>query len=1364
MKKPRRNYSQKTLKILFALSGNECAAPGCTVSVVIPATDRSKAQILGHICHIYSFAKNGPRGKAGLTEEDINSHENLIVLCPNHHTVVDRQHETYPASTLRKWKETHEGKTDNSLSEDLVSGQADVIYYPVDLVDRHITNEIGQLRKSQFFVEFDGGNTSLTFARKLLDGELRGGTDSVRSWALTWCARILTARDMLDEAIECLNQAKHLGGDEKIADALILSRRGGKGASLDSLFEIDSLESRTAALMVAGHHDGPQGVIDWTKSRGIEASDLDPDGKYLLIKSQLELRQWEDAGETASTLTEKDLEESPILHFAKAVSYLSDTVPVELRHVVISKVPFEAASFSLDSRKTAIDARRTAIGHFVRAREITEEFRCPRAAAVAESYALWLELEDPENFNRGKNRLAARLENPRTPLHLVPLGLQYGIPLDQVEVEQEIEWQDSSGGGNELDMAFARLALACMQKSPIDIADYIACHFDTLSTSLDARAIRSIQIEMLANAGIPERANEYLELLLDEGLSWVEERRLRITIEKAEGKETLDARKRLFEVSKSIIDLEALVNELGAKGEWGDLCNYGEILFDERHSLHDAERLTHALHFAGRSARAIELLEANDDILSQSTDLQLCYCWALFHEGAILRAHDVLSRLEDDWEDENYRTLQINLAVAIGDWDSLSGIISNGYKKTDDKSSRELVKVAELSLYLNLRSAKELLFAAAERGKDEADVLSHAFFLATRAALEADEGVADWLHRAVELSGEDGPFWPVTVHDILDLKPEWERQEFGIRRQLNCGEAPMFFAAQFLSKSLTTLTLFPALVNPEVSDLRLKVGVSAFSGQRGHTRSVAVGAIGLDYTAILTLGLLDLLEKVIDAFDTVYVPHSALAWLFEERQSTSFHQPSRIRDARQIISLYINDSLEKLSPAKVADRELADLVGDELALLIAEAENDICQERQRLVVRPNPVYKISTLGQEKADLTRYPNVLSSCQAVVNKLSDMGAIIESEERTALAQLQLRLKEKPWPHQPKITEKAILYLDNLSVYYLLHTKMLEKLLRADFKLIVSPSLISESSALIAFDDMSSEVLDVLEGIRAVVSKGIKSKTIEVGKWRKIDEGDERSILDHQLISLLALTEDCDLIIADDRFLNQHQHIEHEGNQTPLSSTLDLLDTLVSLGSISPEERLDYRTRLRRAGYFFVPVSEEELNCHLEETEVSNGKVIEKAHLKAIRESILHAKMNDWLQLPKEGPWPKRIFEVFVKVLRNLWTEGADVPRVEALSDWLWDQVDVRGWAHLIEPQIRNDSIRSERTKNILILLTPLDVEVPLNMREAYWMWLEDRVLAPIKEQESDLYAIIVDLKRRSISELADTDLSEVDNHDE
>ena len=1173
----------------------------------------------------------------------------------------------------------------------------------------------------------------------------------------------------MDRAEEYVRLAKTLGGDTRIADAFICSQRGDKDTAKRLLADVDSSDSqfaayRSAAFRIIGNHDGPQKAIDWLKVIRIDVNNLDPEGKLTFLSYQLELSQWQEAFKTAKALSRTELDEAPVLHFLKAMAYLLSTVPLEFRNAVFSQIPFEGEPYFLDSRENAIEARRTALSHFADAAETARNLQCPIAATIPDRYALWLELEDPDHYERGKKHVATKLDDLESSLHLVPLGLQYGIPLDLAKVEQEIERQIVLRGEISLDAARARLALARLQETPEDTAKYFDLHYDTISSILSEKVIHAIQIGVFARAGVTERANRCLELLLEDGLTVVEESRLRIEIEEGEGKDTLEARKTLFGQTDSVVELESLVNTLGGRREWGACCEYGEILFDRTHSLLVAIRLANALQFAGKSARVIDLLEASGDILSQSMDLQMCYCWALFHEGKILQAHRELSSLDVNWEDENYRTLHINLAIAIGDWNSLSVSISSGYRQTQNKSAWELIRAAELSFYLNLSSAKELLFEAAEKGKDDANVLSHAYFLATRAGVEADDEIAMWLHRAVELSGEDGPLWTATAHDILDLKPEWDRQEYSIKQQLYRGDRPMFSAAQFLGKSLISLTLFPALARPAKHDLRFKVGVSAFSGQREASRSVDGGTIGLDYTALLTLGFLGLLDRVFNAFDTVYVPHSALAWLFVERQNASFHQPSRIKEARQILDLFLGDSVEMLSPTTVADRDLSNLVGDELAKLIAEAEDATPEDAQRLVVRPNPVYKISTLGKEEADLSRRSTVLSSCQAVVRKLCEMGEITESEEQTALAQLQLRLREKPWPHQPEISDKAILYLDDLAVHYLLHTKMLEELLKAGFTLIVSPSVISESSALISYEGISGKVLDVIESMREVVSQGIKTGRVTVGKWRSIVEGEEKLIADHQMICVLALTEDCDAIIADDRFLNQHQHIDYNGAQTPLWSTLDLLDVLASAGSISPKERLDYRTRLRRAGYFFVPVSEDELNFHVDGAEVRDGKVTEKAHLKAIRESILHARMNDWLQLPKEGPWPKKIFEVFVKVLRNLWKEGADVPRVEALSDWLWEQVDVRGWAHLIEPQIRIESIRSERANIILWLLTPLDVDVPLDIREAYWMWLEDRVLAPIKEQEQDLYAIVVDLERRNISELADTDLAEVNTHDE
>ena len=483
------------------------------------------------------------------------------------------------------------------------------------------------------------------------------------------------------------------------------------------------------------------------------------------------------------------------------------------------------------------------------------------------------------------------------------------------------------------------------------------------------------------------------------------------------------------------------------------------------------------------------------------------------------------------------------------------------------------------------------------------------------------------------------------------------------------------------------------MANSTERDLRRKVGIPAFSGQRQPTPLVTSATVGLDYTTLLTLDFLDLLDKVFDAFDTVYVPHSALAWLFEERQNASFHQPSRIKDARQVLHLLATYSLERLSPSAIADRELSDYVGDDLATFIAEAENARHGDTQRLVVRPSPVYEAASLGEKKADLTSHSSVLVSCQAVVEKLSHMAEITDSVEKNALAYLQLQ--EKPWPHQPEVADKAILYLDDLAVYYFLHTGILETLCKPEFKLFVSSGLVSELNALIAFEHISGKVIDAIENMRSAVRQGIECGTVKVGKWRKIGNGDEQYLNYHQIAGLFALAEDCDAIIADDRFFNKDKYIDHNDVQTPLFATLDVLDALVSAGHISADDRLECRTKLRRAGYFFVPVTEDELTCHLNAAEVKNGMVIERAHLKAIRESILHARMSDWLQLPKEAAWPEMTEKAFVRALRTLWRVDTNIPSVIARSNWIIDQLDIENGDNVLRAGGGQTNPRAART---------------------------------------------------------------------
>ena len=214
MTKPRRYYSPKTLKVLFALSGNQCAHPDCKNPVIVPPTEESDALVLNQISHIYSLSEDGPRGKAGLTEKELNAPENLLLFCTTHHVIIDGQDETYPADMLKEWKQTHESEMQKRLSADLESVQPDVFshpYFPTALVDQKIQDEVNMLRKSRFFVEFDRVRSSLSLARRLVEKELSGGTDTVRSRALAWCVRILSLTEELDKAEEYLKLAKGLG-------------------------------------------------------------------------------------------------------------------------------------------------------------------------------------------------------------------------------------------------------------------------------------------------------------------------------------------------------------------------------------------------------------------------------------------------------------------------------------------------------------------------------------------------------------------------------------------------------------------------------------------------------------------------------------------------------------------------------------------------------------------------------------------------------------------------------------------------------------------------------------------------------------------------------------------------------------------------------------------------------------------------------------------------------------------------------------------------------------------------------------------------------------------------------------------------
>ena len=1363
----RRNYSQETLKILFALSGGECASPGCNTPVIALPTETSNARVIGEICHINALNPKGPRGTTRQTEAELNAVENLIVLCPTHHTLVDRQPETYTTDLLRSWKQTHETTVANKrLSTDSNAARTHIFshhYFPVELVDQKINEEVELLRKSRFFLGFDGVHSALSLARMLVGGELSGGTKPTKSKALAWCARLLSSADT-DKAEELLTEAKRLGAcpEIQIADAFVASQKGDVAAALKTLAVVASSASRSASFMVAKNHYGPQGALDWLKTVGMNATNLDPEGKLMLLAHQLHLGDCGAAMETIDAVSEDDLCQVPALRHMVAMAHLLSTVPAEFCEIVFNHVPLNAANFPLYSDVDAIDARRTAHRHFVDAVKTAQELSCPEPAWVDDEYALWLELRDPEYSESGRQRLLERLSDLKSTLRLVPLGLQFGIKLDLAAVEQEIERQIALHGGMQQEAEVARFVLFITQKPATEAAQYLAEHEAALSGYLGRKAVRLFQIECLAQAGSPEKANEYLELLVEEGLPQEVESRLKIVIAEAKGTDSLEALRTQFEQTGALADLIILAKELEKREEWKALCKYGALLFSETRSVPEAERLAIAFYETRRTDRLVELLESNPNLLAQSRNLQMLYCSALFYEGDLLKARSELAKLSDDGKDGNYRALRVNLAIALGDWNSLAAFVADEYQEKENRSAGDLIRAAQLSLCLNSPHAKQLILAVADKAHDDADALTAAYALATKAGWEHDVDAIKWLHRAFELSGNNGPIQQITLKDILDRRPAWDRQEARTWQLLSRGEIPMTLAAQSLNRSLLHLMLFPALANLSEPDPRRRGPIPAYSGKRQSAPFDVGGTVGMDVTTLLTLSLLDILGPALDAFDTVYVPHSALGWLFQEKDRAAFHQPSRIRDAYQLRDLLATGALERWVSSTPADSDLAAHVGDELSMLITEAENvGDDADTQRVVVQPAPVYRPASLMDEEADLTEHAAVISSCLSIVDKLRKNGQITAEEDKRARAYFQLQ--EKSWPQQPEIADGAILYLSSLTVTHFLHLGLLEKLRPAGFTAVASPREVSEADELIAYEGIAKKVREEIENVRSALSQRIESGKIRFGRSRHGDEPEERPLSAYPIDDLLALRGHCETIIADDRFFNQHERIEDNGSDTFIFSTLDLLDWLTSADVITPDSRLEYRTRLRQAGYFFAPVEDVELTHHLNASPVQDDNVIETAELKAIRENILCVRMSEWLQLPHEVAWLDTTLHVLIRVLKGLWQAGTDLAAVTARSNWIVELINIRGWAHRFGVGNEEFTVKAKQGLLTLTLFTPPS-DASQEIKNAYWNWVEDRVLLPIKEQDPDLYAWIVEQEKSLISQIADREPDEWKRDDE
>lgn len=97
-----------TQRRLFAASAGYCQNPGCSNELF--ANVAGESIHIAEMAHIVAANDGGPRAKPKLSTEERGAFENLVMLCANCHTKVDKAPDAFPDTMMLGWKREHANK------------------------------------------------------------------------------------------------------------------------------------------------------------------------------------------------------------------------------------------------------------------------------------------------------------------------------------------------------------------------------------------------------------------------------------------------------------------------------------------------------------------------------------------------------------------------------------------------------------------------------------------------------------------------------------------------------------------------------------------------------------------------------------------------------------------------------------------------------------------------------------------------------------------------------------------------------------------------------------------------------------------------------------------------------------------------------------------------------------------------------------------------------------------------------------------------------------------------------------------------------------------------------------------------------
>ena len=1268
-----------------------------------------------------------------------------------------------------KSKNENTGKLSNNLNKTpeetankVVEKLNETGMYASHLQDEKIvklTNEISHLRFFVFYRTVDKVNR---LADSILDGELRGGTPPVKARALALLARYLCFSDNVEIAKSYLNASKKLTQTKEavVAEVFIQVNEQDNIDLVAQLAKEQCALHYSAIFMLRRNKGGANEAISWLNSAQLKIEDLDVDGQLTLMNVLLETEQWDRALKEVCNLQSIVKIDSPALAQACAFTFLTNAIKVvELRRTVMQQIPFAAESFPLADDIQSIKLRNKAVNMFKLCSELAKSLGAEEVVDLSEKFALWLELRNPETFEEAKHKVESYTSDcTLKALKYLPLAFAFRVDLNYQKIEEEVTRQTALCNDTNPALGGARFVLALNQKGYPKVVEYINNHRGQLTKHVGHSTINILEIEVLAKAGLTEDAEVLLINLEDKGVSASEIKQLRNIIASVKGEDPIALAINQYSETKNVSDLAHLVNLLERSGLKEKYRSTSVELFTITGTEYDALRAANATSICGDFSELHLFLIDNFELVKRSSPLTLHWAWSLFRKGDFKESKNSLDMLQKH-NDEGLvlQPLEIHLAIYTGDWDALSVIIEREWGNRSELGSEELMQVAQLAKAQNPRRAREILVYATTKYPEDPKVLASAYFTATTLGWEDNSNTGDWLNKAAMLSNDEGPLRRASFDDLKEMISSQKGVNDKVYQAYEDGTAPIFTIAQMLNRTLSDFYLIQPIENLKSTDIRKKSFIGAFHSTR-QEKIITGNVVSVDTSSILILGHINLLGLLFDAFTQIIVPHSLMRWLYDEKQKIAFHQPSQIQKAKEFEALVADGHIKIIEPVGINNAELALNVGDNLAFLLESAKENSDIDNQILVIDSYPIYKIGGFREQVVELSEYNENLSSCISLVKKLKDIEVITEEEYDKATS--YLKQHDQEWPSGPGIGDRATIYLDSLSLTYLMTVGLLDKFIGTDLSLFVHKNEFDNFKKLRAFDSTITEADIKLEQIRKELCEGIQSdkvvfSSMQVSTLDSEDDVDKVVQPTEELFQALTIS---DIALIDDRFMNKHSNILIEDKNTPIYTSLDFIETLFCNQVITNDKKFTCRANLRESGFGLVPITIDELNYHLAKSKVIDGVLRPNKQLKLIKENLSLLKINRLIKLPRDVQWLHDLLKSLSSVVKQQWDNELSKQISFARSTWLYGLLDFRGWSHCMDIRYEEDGMAyiGEMIRASTLIISPVDLTS--DKKAEYNEWLESNILLPLKNSDVASYEALVESMKAHVEAIANKDALE------